>query len=115
MLLINPKNEKTITHVDSGATFDIRAISPKEYDDIRRKSCRNDKTLDVSKWGANFAQAAIGGWSGVGSGSEELPCDDANKRAFGAAQAVNVMPWIIEEATSLDFYKSEEEAAAKKD
>lgn len=113
-LLLNPATEaQWEVHEETGASFKIRPIDPAQYDDLRRKSCRSDKTLDVAKWGANFAVAAIEEWDGIGDGNETAECSDANKALFGRKQAVNVMPWIVDRATSLDQYRIKEEDAAK--
>ena len=113
-LLLNPASEaKWCTHDDTGARFNIRPIDPAKYEEIRRKSLRSDKSLDISRWGANFAAAAIADWEGVGSKIAPAECCEETLRIFGANQAVNIMPWVIEQATSLEQYRDEEEAAAK--
>lgn len=114
-LLLNPAAEaRECTHEETGITFLIRPISPGQYDDIRRKSLNQEKTLNIAKWGENFAAAAIAGWGDeVGDANGPLECTEANARLFGKQQAVNIMPWIIERATSLDHFRTQEEAAAK--
>ncbi len=114
-LLLNPAAEaQACVHPDTGITFMVRPVPPEKYDEIRRASLNKDKALDVAKWGANFAVAAISDWGDeVGDKNGPLPCDEANLRTFGRNQAVNIMPWIVEQATSLDQFRAEEEDAAK--
>lgn len=112
-LLLNPKADASrIEHPETGVAFTIRPVSPDKYAEIRRASMK-EGALDLAKWGANFAVAALDGWEGVGDSSGELPCTDENKRTFGRNQAINIMPWVIEQATSLDRFRVEEEDAAK--
>ena len=115
-ILLNKEAEsKFETHLDTGAAFKIRAVSPARYDEIRRKSLRSNGDLDLAKWGANFAAVAIMEWEGVGDDNNEAECNEANRRLFGEKQALNIMPWIIERSMSLDKYRVEEDEAAKKD
>lgn len=117
-LLLNPKAEaEWFDHHETGARFKVRPVAPDQYDKIRRACLRKDGTLDVAKWGGEFADAAIEDWEGIGDSDSDTPaeCNDKNRRMFGRNQAVNIMPWIIEQATSLDRYRIEEEDAAKKD
>jgi hypothetical protein len=114
-LLLNPAADaRACVHPDTGITFMVRPITPEQYEAIRRASLTKDKGLDIVKWGTNFAVAAIEGWGdGVGDSNGALECNEANLRTFGRNQALNIMPWIIDQACSLDQYRIEEEAAAK--
>jgi|GEM_PF-3076572 len=113
-LLINPKASAVWEkHEETGAEFLIKPITPEHYADLRRKCQRQDGTLDGAKWGEEFAAGYISDWKGVGTKDGTVPASDDNLRAFGRAQAINIMPWVIERSTSLDFYRAEEEQAAK--
>lgn len=116
-LLLNPKAEaQPCVHPDTGITFMVRPVSPDKHEEIRRKSLKNDRTLDVAKWGANFAVEAIAGWGDeVGDANGPVECNEANLRTFGRQQAVNIMPWIIDQAEGLNQFRVEEETAAKND
>jgi hypothetical protein len=115
-LLLNPAAEaKAFTHPETGITFHIRLVTPAEHEAIRAAS-RNKSSgvLDVSKWGENYAVKAIADWGDeVGDKTGPLPCNEANLRIFGRQQAVNIIPWIAEQATSLEQFRIEEETAAK--
>ena len=114
-LLLNPAAAaRACTHPDTGITFLIRAVSPDRYNELRKQSLNKDKNLEVGKWGANFAAAAIEDWGDeVGDASGPLPCTEENLRIFGKNQAINIIPWVIEQACSLDQFRIEEEVAAK--
>lgn len=115
-LLLNPAAAaQACLHAETGITFMIRAISPEKYDEIRRASLNKDKNLELTKWGANFAVAAIEGWGEeVGDENGPAACNEDNLRIFGSQQAVNIMPWVIERATSVDQFRLAEVGAAKK-
>jgi len=114
-LLLNPAaDSRACVHPDTGVTFMVRPISPEQYDEIRRASLGKDRTLDSAKWGANFAVAAIEDWGDeIGDKNGPLPCTEENLRTFGRNQAINIMPWIIDQACSLDQFRIAEEANAK--
>jgi hypothetical protein len=123
-LLLNPAaDSRKCLHPDTGINFYIRPISPEQYEEIRRKSLSKERTLETPKWGANFAVAAIAAWgpqssddenqNTVGDANGAAECNEANLRIFGRNQAINIMPWIIDQACSLDQFRIEEEAAAK--
>ncbi|MDD4926939.1 MAG: hypothetical protein PHF58_10605 [Methylotenera sp.] len=116
-LLINPAAEpKECTEPKTGIKFRIRAVSPELYDSLRAKSARPDHTLDVSKWGEEFADAAIAGWGEEICDANGSPaeCNEKNRRAYGRSHAVNIMPWIIDKASDLDQFRLAEEVEAKK-
>ena len=114
-LLLNPAAAaRACVHPDTGITFMIRAISPEKYNEIRNRSVNKDRGLDISKWGANFAVEAIEDWGDeVGDATGPLPCSEDNLRTFGKNQAVNIMPWVIDQATGLEQFRLDEEVAAK--
>jgi hypothetical protein len=113
-LLLNPASEaQWNTHEESGARFKIRSINPAMHEEVRRKSLRSDGTLDISKWGGNYAVAAIEDWDGIGDSGSTAECNDANRQTFGRNQALNIMSWVVDKATSLDQYRVNEETAAK--
>lgn len=114
-LLLNPAAEaKSCVHPDTGITFLIRAVSPEKYNELRGQSLNKDRTLDIGKWGANFAVEAIEGWGDeVGDANGPVECNEANLRTFGKNQAINIIPWVIEQATGLDQFRIDEEVAAK--
>lgn len=115
-LLLNPKAEaQWFDEPQTGARFLVRAINPETYENLRRKSNGADGKFSAAKWGQNFAEAAIEDWDGVGDGDTPAECTAANRRVFGKHQAFNMIPWIVDRATSLDRYRAEEEEAAKKD
>lgn len=114
-LLLNPAAaDKECIHPETGIRFRIRPISPEEYDEIIERSQKKDKTLDFYKSREELAVAAIADWGkDVGDKSGPLDCTEANLRTFGRRQAINIMPWVISQATGLDQYRIEEEQAAK--
>ena len=116
-LLLNPAAEaKECIHPETGVKFTIRPINPAKQSEIRKASLGKNGEFDAAKWGANFAVEAIAGWDDqIGDATGPLECSDENKRTFGRNQAINIMPWIVDQATSLDQYRVEEETAAKND
>ena len=114
-LLLNPAAEaQACVHPDTGITFMIHSVSPAKYAELRAKSLGKGGTLDVPKWSENFAVAAIDGWGDeVCDTNGPVECNEANLRTFGRNQAINIMPWVIEQATSLEHFRIEEEDAAK--
>lgn len=116
-LLLNPAAAaKPCIEPQTGVKFMIRPISPEQHEKLRRASTDEDHTLNIRKWGENYAVAAIAGWGEeVGDANGPVECNEANLRTFGANQAYNIMPWVIERATSLDQFRVAEETAAKND
>lgn len=116
-LLLNPAAESRVCiHPGTGVEFSIRTITPERYTELRRAAIKGDDFLDVNKWNGDMAVEVIAGWGDdVGDKNGPLPCNEENKRIFGCNQASNIMPWIIDQACSLDNYRIEEEQAAKKD
>lgn len=113
-LLIIPA-EAWLTHEKSGAQFLIKPIAPARYKELR-ELCKDAKgEVDFVKFCTLAAPEAIGDWKGVGSPDAELPADKANLEAFAAHHATDVMPWVLDEATSLDRSLPEKKEAAKKD
>jgi hypothetical protein len=114
-LLLNPAAEaRDCRHAETGVHFSIRPITPEKFSELRKESLGRDGALDLVKWSGNFAVAAIAGWDDqVGDAKGPMECTDHNKQLFGRNHAVNIMPWIIERATSLDQYRVDEEHAAK--
>lgn len=114
-LLLNPAADaKDCIHPETGITFSIRPVSPEQHEKLRRESLNQDKTLNIRKWGENYAVAAIAGWGDeVGDANGPVECSEANLRTFGRNQAINIMPWVIDQATSLDQFRIAEEAEAK--
>lgn len=125
-LLLNPAAAaKPCIEPQTDVKFMIRPISPEQHEQIRSASTNEDHTLNIRKWGSNYAVAAIAGWgpqdesdknqNTVGDANGPVECNEANLRTFGANQAYNIMPWVIERATSLDQFRVAEETAAKND
>lgn len=114
-LLLNPAADaKECTEPQTKIKFMIRPIQPEQHENIRRDSLNEDGTLSVKKWGANYAAAAISGWGKeVGDANGPVECTEANLRTFGASHAINIMPWVIDRATSLDHFRVKEETDAK--
>lgn len=114
-LLLNPAAAaKACTHRESGVTFMVRPIAPEQFEEIRSRSLDADKNRDIIKWSENFAVAAIADWGNdIGDKNGPLPCTEDNLRTFGRNQAINIMPWVIDQATGLEQFRLEEEAAAK--
>lgn len=114
-LLLNPAAEtRACVEPQTGITFMIRPISPEQHEKIRRASLNADHSLNIRKWGENYAVAAISGWGDeVGDANGPVECNEANLRTFGANQAINLMPWVIDQATGIDQFRVTEETAAK--
>jgi hypothetical protein len=114
-LLLNPAAEaRACTHPGTGVRFMIRPITPERYAELRRAAMKGDGEIDVKKWNGSMAVEVIADWGqDVGDKNGPLPCTDENKRIFGCNQAANIMPWVTDQACSLDHYRLEEEQAAK--
>jgi hypothetical protein len=114
-LLINPAAEaRACIHPETGVEFMIRPISPEKYAAVRKASLDRHGDLDMPKFGENMADAAIANWDDqIGDTNGPMECNEKNKRLFGRNHALNIMPWITDQATSLDQYRLDEEQAAK--
>ena len=113
-LLVMPR-EEWLTHEKSGAQFLIKPIAPARYRELREE-CRDAKgEVDFIKFCTLAAPEAIGDWKGVGTADAELPADRATLEAFAAHHATDLMPWVLDEAQSLDRSLPQKKEAAKKD
>jgi hypothetical protein len=102
-------------HKESGARFLIRPVTPARYGELRKLAMDGTGRVDFVAFCGLIVHDAIGGWKDVGTAQDELPCDEPNRKAFAANHATTIMPWAIDEATSLDRYRVEELDEAKKD
>jgi hypothetical protein len=107
--------EEWLTHEKSGAQFLIKPIEPARYRELR-EACRDAKgEVDFIKFCTLAAPEAIGDWKDVGSPTENLPADKPTLEAFARHHATDLMPWVLDEAQSLDRSLPQKKEAAKKD
>lgn len=113
-LLLNPAAaSKACIHPETGITFHIKPLSPERYEEVRLASVKKYKD-DFNKFRGELAVEIIEDWGDeVGDKNGPLPCDEANKRQFGRVQSINIMPWMVDQATSLSHFIIEEEVSAK--
>lgn len=104
-----------ITHPDTGIPFTLNPITPRKYQALQKKSQVKGE-LDPVAFAANVAEYAIEAWRKDGvKACVKQECTDVNKRAFGEKFAFNIVPWITNEAMSLDRSIQEEVVDAKND
>ncbi|MGE0358647.1 MAG: hypothetical protein AB7P08_17225 [Burkholderiales bacterium] len=108
MLQLEPLNtQRRVMHTQSGASFEIRRLSPEAYQALRNQSMKGDH-VDAVLFAKKAAVKVIADWQNVAG-----ECTEENKVRFGAAFAYNIVPWLVDEAMSLDQHITEEEAAGK--
>lgn len=108
MLRLTPLNPvKTVFHSDSGASFTIDKLSPKDYSALRKAAMKGGE-VDSVALAEKAAVKIIRSWERV-----EGECTNETKARFGAAFAFNIVPWLIDQAMELEDHVVREEAEGK--
>ncbi len=113
-LTLSPTKEAVWrTHPDSGAEFEVMPLSGADDEEMLSK-CRNVfGQVDIHTFGQMAAPKVIRNWRGVGAGNVEEACTPESIKKFVTAHCRSILPWILQEARSLDHYREEEIEAAK--
>lgn len=98
---------KRVTHTESGAWFVIEKLSPEAYQALRKQSLKPDG-VDSILFAKKVCAKIIRDWGNVAE-----PCTEETKVRFGAAFAFNIVPWIVDEAMSIDDMIRAEELEGK--
>jgi hypothetical protein len=100
-------------HEETKASFLILPVTPTRFKELRKEAKDSAGEVDFIRFCGLIAPEAIADWKDVGAADADLPCDKGNLKAFATNHATTIMPWVINEATSLDRFRLEEKDAAK--